>query len=336
MNKSIVFAAALAACVGSVSAQSSVSVFGVVDLAGRMVSNDETQYQLANGGMQTSRLGFRGTEDLGGGLSAGFWLEGELQADTGNSSGFNFMRRSTVSLSSKAAGELRLGRDKVATGYEWDEFDPFRDAGVGRSSRLSVIKGIVPAGGAYNTFTRANNTISYFLPGTLGGLFGQATVAAGEGSLGNKYAGGRLGYKADALVVSGSYGNTQVTEQTDAKFWNVGGTFDLKAVKLWGFFSSLEIGDASQDNWLLGATMPIGSFELRASYQSMEGGGTLNDNEAWMAAVGGVYSLSRRTALYATYSTISNTNTAITVASGSPLTKGSDSSGFEIGVRHSF
>ena len=96
MNKSIVFAAALAACVGSVSAQSSVSVFGVVDLAGRMVSNDETQYQLANGGMQTSRLGFRGTEDLGGGLSAGFWLEGELQADTGNSSGFNFMRRSTV------------------------------------------------------------------------------------------------------------------------------------------------------------------------------------------------------------------------------------------------
>jgi hypothetical protein len=77
------------------------------------VNKDATggsHYGLGTSGATTSRLGLRGTEDLGGGLKAGFWLEGEIFGDDGNASGFNFKRRSTVSLSGNF-GEVRLGRD---------------------------------------------------------------------------------------------------------------------------------------------------------------------------------------------------------------------------------
>jgi len=336
MNRILLALATLMACAGSAWAQDSLTLFGVVDLAARAVKNDQTQYQLASGGLQTSRLGIRGTEDLGDGMSAGFWLEGELLPDTGNPNGFNWMRRSTVSLAVPGVGELRAGRDKVPTLYEWEDFDPFRDAGVGRSTRLSLGNGLVPSGGAYNTFSRASNSVGYLLPGNLGGLFGQAMVAAGENSPGGKYMGARIGYRAGDLVASASYGTTEVTASIDAKIWNLGGTYDFKLIKLWGFYSSLEIGAASQDNWLLGLTVPMGLMEWRASYQSMDGGGTLGGREASMVAIGGVYSLSRRTALYGTYSRISNSGTTFTVASGSPLTVGNDSSGYEVGIRHSF
>jgi predicted porin len=336
LGKRLLALAALSACAGAAFAQSSVTVFGVVDLSARAVSNDDTQYQLASGGLQSSRLGFRGTEDLGDGYSAGFWLEGELMPDSGNASGFDFRRRSTVSLLGRNQGELRLGRDKVPTIYEWEDFDPFRDAGIGRSTRLQTASGIVPSAGTYGTASRASNLVSYLTPGTLGGLFGQASVAAGEGQLGNKYAGGRVGYRSGPLMVSGSYGETEVTADTNAEVWTLGGTYDFQVVKLWGFVSSLENGSASQDNWLLGVTAPLGPVELRASYQSMEGGGRLDGQEAKMVAVGGVYPLSKRTALYATYSRIDNDGTSFTIARGGPLTRGSTSDGYEFGIRHAF
>ncbi len=101
--------------------------------------------------LSSSRLGFRGVEDLGGGLKASFWLEGALAVDTGtqplasidggrNNAAGIFQRRATVSLMG-GFGELRLGRDKVPTNLTWDEFDPFRDTGVGRSSRLGQCLG---------------------------------------------------------------------------------------------------------------------------------------------------------------------------------------------------
>lgn len=340
---------AAAACSGSAWAQSSVTMFGIVDLAARSVTNDETVYQLASGGLQTSRLGIRGSDDLGSGLSAGFWLEGALAPDDGNkltasasgttlkvSGGFEWRRRSTVSLIHKALGELRLGRDKVPSYYEWEDYDPFGNSGLGASTRMQVTRGIVPSGGAYGTASRADNLVNYYLPNTMGGFFGQAAYAFGEGQLGNEYVGGRLGYRSGALMVSGSYGRSEVTGSTNADTWAVGGSYDFGIVKLMGFYASLEIGSGSQDNWLIGVTAPFGGVQWRVSYQSMDGGGTLGNQEATMMAVGGSYALSKRTALYFTYSYIDNDATAFTVGSGSSLAVGNTSKGYDIGIRHSF
>jgi predicted porin len=81
---SILALASLVLAAGAAQAQSNVTLFGVVDVGVRQVDNAGTkQSQLSTDGIQSSRLGFRGTEDLGGGLKAGFWLESALNADTG-------------------------------------------------------------------------------------------------------------------------------------------------------------------------------------------------------------------------------------------------------------
>ena len=76
MKKSLIALAVLAAA-GTASAQSSVTLFGIVDATIQRVNNDggPSVTRLTNSGYNSSRLGFRGTEDLGGGLSASFWLE---------------------------------------------------------------------------------------------------------------------------------------------------------------------------------------------------------------------------------------------------------------------
>ena len=114
--------------IGTASAQSSVTLFGIVDTSlsgywnqardvfGEPVTTSQTG--LTNSAYNSSRLGFRGTEDLGGGLKASFWLEGGINSDDGTGTGsdgaFMFNRRSTVSLES-AFGEVRLGRDYTPT-----------------------------------------------------------------------------------------------------------------------------------------------------------------------------------------------------------------------------
>ena len=123
---------------GVASAQSSVTLFGVVDATVsatvRAKASSRQARQLTNSGYNSSRLGFRGTEDLGGGLAASFWLEAGVNNDDGTGAatssnnqrvgttsahrsgtqGLTFNRRSTVSLSG-GFGELRLGRDYTPT-----------------------------------------------------------------------------------------------------------------------------------------------------------------------------------------------------------------------------
>jgi predicted porin len=328
-------AAALLAIAAPAMAQSSVTLFGVIDLAARSVDNGASQKQLATNGLNSSRLGFRGTEDLGGGLKANFWIEGSIDADTGNATGQTWQRRSTIGLQG-GFGEVRFGRQKNPTGLNWEQLDPFGDTGMGSSSRLQQSTGLIPAGGAYNSFSRSSNSISYDSPAGAG-FFGAVLVAAGEGALGNKYIGGRVGYRAGPLLALVAYGTTEVTNSIDAKMINFGATYDFKVVKLFGMYSTTDVGAADQKNMLFGISAPVGPVTMRASYQKMEGGGSIGNRSAQHATVGGDYALSRRTAVYANYSKISNRGpAAFTVATGSPLRAGTGSTGYEVGVRHSF
>ena len=170
-------------------------------------------------GMASSRLGFRGVEDLGGGLKASFWLEMGIAPDTGRNAWqlgqrstandgnqLFFNRRSTVSLTNQW-GELRLGRDYTATFWNWTVFDPFGTNGVGAATNLALARNlqVALAGTTYGTLVRANNMVAYILPaGQFGpGLYGQVQMAAGENAHGNKYYGGRIGYAAGPFDVAG-------------------------------------------------------------------------------------------------------------------------------------
>jgi predicted porin len=345
MKKSLLALAALTAFAGVASAQSSVTLFGVVDLAATQVEGDFDRSLMTTDGNSSSRLGFRGVEDLGGGLKAGFWLEGAIAADNGvTAGGQTWQRRSTISLMG-GFGEVRLGRDYTPTFWNWTIFDPFGTVGVGAATNLGLEVATIATGGSYGTLVRADNTFGYFLPTGLGGFYGQAMVSLGEAVPGNKYYGGRLGWSSGPFNVAAAYGQTEVTlGDMDGSNWNVAGSWNLGMVRLAGFYGMIEVDNNrfEQENWFVAATVPFGAMSFKASYGAVDRSRApvgVARGDAEMIAVGLQYDLSKRTAVYGTYSQIDNDGTRFRVFGGTnapTVGAGVDSTGYQVGVRHSF
>ena len=351
MKKSLLAVAVLGAFAGAASAQSSVTLFGVVDLSANSIKNGGTTARyLASNQLNSNRLGFRGTEDLGGGLTAGFWLEAGMNNATGNAGGGSgnvaptdapssqlFNRRSTVSLTSRM-GEVRLGRDYDPSFWNTVFFDVNGANGLGQGLNL-----ISSLGSGATSIARTNNSIAYFLPSGLGGIYGQLQVAAPEGAAGNNYRGGRVGYAAGPVDVAVAYGTTK-TVGGDFKMENVGASYNFGVVKVFGYYNRNTYGDLRQNVYEASASVPLGQGEFRASYAKADASGntaagvSTNANDARLASVGYIYNLSKRTALYTTYAKISNSGAAaFSILPGSlGNASGRESSGYNFGVRHSF
>ena len=334
--------AVFAAISGGAWAQSSVTLFGIIDEAARYTKNGDLKMKsLVSGGINSSRFGVRGVEDLGGGLKAGFWLESGFNADTGAQSDSRFWnRRSTVSLIGNF-GELRLGRDFTPTYTAYSDFDVFGDNGVAASGKFDSSLGTVR-----DTGTRADNQIMYLLPSNIGGVYGRAAVASGEGTAGKKYVGGRIGYAAGAFDVSAAYGQTEVASLFgDDKFKVavLGASYDLGVVKLMGYYRENKFASQKLAAYSLGAVAPLGLGQLKASYTRANASGTnavgtnVAANDADQFALGYVYNLSKRTAVYGTAAYVKNKGAAaFNVNSALALAAGQKSTGAEVGLRHSF
>ncbi|HET9646005.1 MAG TPA: porin [Burkholderiaceae bacterium] len=361
MKKSLLALAVLGAFVGAASAQSSVTLFGIIDTGVARIENKTgtgvktTTNQMLNDGVNTSRLGLRGIEDLGGGLKAGFHLEGGVSPDTGGAGVGNkfWNRRATVSLLGNF-GEVRLGRDYVPTFWNLTTFDPFGYNGVAQIANV-----ISTLGSGASTLVRADNTIGYFLPSGLGGLYGQAMIAAGEGGANatqanNKYYGGRLGYAAGPFDVAAAYGQTKIDFPGSAgvvagdkyKMWNVAGSWNFgvaKAVAQWIQGKTSGATDRKQTIWQIGAVVPLGQGEIHAAYDhaNMKGGagepaGFRDADDANQWGIGYVYNLSKRTALYANYSHLKNKGASNFTVATPGSAAGGTSTGVQGGIRHSF
>jgi predicted porin len=338
--------AALTAFAGAASAQSSVTLFGILDVDARSVSNGSagTLKTLGTSGQASSRLGFRGVEDLGGGMRAGFWLEGDISPDVGGggkvtangstADPMTWTRRATVSLTG-GFGEVRLGRDYTVTFVNLSTYDMFGYVGV---SSIANIRGAFLASGGAGTAVRANNTISYFLP-AMGGLYGQAEVAAGEGVTGNKYVGARLGYAAGPLNVGGAYGKTYKggTMIDDLKTMNFGGSFNLGFMTVQASYEKSDYSTTYQKLASAGVLIPLGSGTVKLNYT--KAGSNLATRQTKLFGAGYVYDLSKRTSVYVGYGRISNGSGATYVASsGGPvgIKAGETSTGYDLGIRHNF
>ncbi|MGE0099975.1 MAG: porin [Hydrogenophaga sp.] len=336
MKKTLIALAAVAAT-GAAFAQSSVTLFGIVDLNIRNVrQGGDNLTSMHQDGIASSRLGFRGVEDLGGGMSAGFWLEGGLNPDTGTAGGFNFMRRSTVSLMG-GFGEVRLGRDYTPTFWNHTVYDPFGTNGVGSS--LNTFNNL---GSGSGTNVRADNAISYFSP-NMGGFGVQVQYAFKENTATNapnEYLGARLTYAAGPLSVALATASEGATAGSvdSYKRTNFGGSYDFGVAKLLGQYTQGKFGASKLNHYLLGVTAPVGPGNLKASYTRSDYNAAAGDNDASQIAVGYDYNLSKRTALYGTFSRISNKNAGTFGLSpnAAAVTAGGNSTGIEFGVRHAF
>ena len=352
MKKSLLALAVLGTFAGVASAQSTVTLFGVVDVNARQTKNgsNDALNTLSTDGNASSRLGFRGVEDLGGGLSAGFWLEAGLAADAGilgssnglpaptNGSSTAFNRRSTVSLLG-GWGEVRLGRDYTPIFWNTTVFDPFGTNGVAAFTNLSI-NGL--GTGAQTAYVRANNTVGYFLPSNLGGLYGQVQTSAGEGQGApgdaNKQTSGRIGYAAGPFNVAASYGQAD-TQPNKWKHWNVAGSWNFGFMNLMAQYDTQDAGPREQVTYLIGAVVPMGQGEFKVSYvKADQDGGGFDSADADQIGVGYVYNLSKRTAMYGHFARIKNKSAlaAFVVPGGAGSAANDTSRGFEVGVRHSF
>lgn len=342
MNK-LLLPFALLSFAGAATAQSAVTVFGTIDLgAARIASSSGSITGVSSGGTNISRLGFRGTEDLGGGLSASFWLEGGLDPDTGAgkaAGAFSFNRRSTLGVSG-ALGEVRLGRDDSATFLNTLIFDPFLTNGVGGTMAFIMRTGA--------PVIQISNAVSYFLPANLGGFYGQVQHAFGEAAVkrqGN-YDGLRVGYRNKELNVAAAAGKLNgATANTDIKLGNVGLSYDFGAARPTFLWASEKQGPTKVSVVQLGVVVPVGLGVVRAQVSRYDTSNSatpaINANDWRKLAVGYGYNLSKRTQLYGTVARLSNGAGAQKVISvqglaGPATALGSNSSGYEVGVRHFF
>ncbi len=338
--------------------QTSVTVFGIMDAAARQVRNEGrgSITSLVSGSNSTSRVGFRGTEDLGGGLSAGFHLEHGLLLDTGaQASATQFWdRRATLSLVSKTLGEIRLGRDFVPSYTNWSRYDPFSYVGVAGANNFisatptGAIRSAFGTGG--NTTVRSSNAVQYLLPGGLGGIEGGLMLAAGEGGTAangqHKLIGVRLGFAASGHGVSAAYTRSEndLTVNGPIKDAVIAGNTTVAGVRLSAAYRTFSYHQAKQVNLLIAGVVPVGpSGEVKLSWHRVDQRGrvgttVIDANDATQFGLGYVHGLSKRTVLYASLARIDNKGAATYVVPGGPagIAGGRQSTGFEAGVRHSF
>ena len=356
MKRTLLSAALLAGLVSAANAQSSVTLFGIVDATlTRGTGSTASRTQLTRGGLQSNRLGFRGTEDLGGGLSVNFWLEAGFNIDdgtglatntnnqttgaaaaAGGSQGLTFGRRATVSLASATLGELRFGRDYVPHYWNLYYADPFLNAGAGIGLNYQGAANLV--GGLTNV--RASNIVSYFTPNTLNGFSAQVSAYQGENASnavnskdGNGY-GLRVGYDKGPLAAGIAYGHTNY-RTGDINQWNLFGSYNFGAVRPVFGYNQDKVGAVQGKGWVVGAFIPVGAGEIKFAYSRYETNAAGHPTVS-KPAIGYVYYMSKRTALYATLAQVSNKGGSSMALNGAVTAPNTTSRGFDLGIRHSF
>jgi predicted porin len=349
MKKSLLALAVLGAYAGVASAQSSVTLFGVVDIGYNYVDNDTNKiHRLANDQISNSRFGVRGVEDLGGGLKAGFWLESALSADNGGIDSTRFWgRRATASLLG-GFGEIRLGRDFTPTYTSWADYAVFGTNGSAGSNTFNTSGAASVLTSGAGTATRADNQVSYFLPSGIGGVIGQFSASAGEGVAGNKLYGGRIGYAAGPISAQVGYSQTEVAavlgDDTYVR-WTLGASYDAGVVKVMAYYIDGDFANRSSQMYELGVSVPVGQGVIRAAYHHVKIEAPAV-TEADKFGIGYIHNLSKRTAIYTTLALIDNDQGTYNVANngasqGQALQipnppAGGKSMGFDLGIRHNF
>ena len=299
MKKSLVALAVLAAS-GASFAQSTVTVYGIADIYWAQTSGTGavTQNVLASGGVSGSRYGFKGTEDLGGGLKANFVLENGFSIDSGaGTAGQAFSRYSFVGFSG-GFGEVKLGK----TGTAYDEISGAANAAF--DSALAPVSGVwksnsgdIASWNPANTFYYATPNVSGF-SGVLTYSLGEDKTAAVSASYVSSF---HVKYEGGPLFVGLGYQKQQPVGATPStSFTRLNGTYDLGVAKLLAGYGRVSApAGAETTEWELGADVPVSaalslSGGFARSSDNVAAGNKTRNGYGFAAA----YGLSKRTTLY--------------------------------------
>lgn len=319
-------------------AQSSVTLYGVADAFAEFGKGDARTTKLQSGGMSGSRLGFRGSEDLGGGLKALFQIETGIALDTGTTTqgGVMWGRQALVGLES-GFGTVTLGRQYNPHFLTADSADPF---GTALGSPFS--SGILSLVGG----SRADNSVVYATP-KFGGFSATLLGAAGEGTTGKLYS-ADVRFSSGPLAVAAGLARKDdfgaATEKASSVLLT--GVYDFGAVALLGgaqWVKNLtQVANVADDRTELyaGIKAPIGAGVVLAMYAT---GKTkdVSGSKAHEVSLGYDHFLSKRTDLYVIGSVIDNgSGTAFTTngatSAGPDVSVGNNVRSLGVGIRHRF
>lgn len=345
VNKTLCAFAVCGMLAASASAQSNFTIYGVAD-AGIVRESGGVPgatTNLSSGVASGSRVGWRGTEELGGGMSALFILESGMLIDTGASAqgGLLFGRQALAGLKN-SYGSLTVGRQYTPLFAAVSAIDPFLGIALAGTSANLLSQGGL----------RLNNAVKYTAP-RVGGWSGELAYSLGEvagDSSAGRQIGAFLNYQRGAFGMTlGHHNANNVPSATlaadNGKTTILGATYAVGAVKLaLGYAVNKGLvtinGTVNRDtrDTLAGMTLPFGVSTLLVSYiHKQDKSGMGRDADQW--AAGYLYALSKRTDLYASYARIHNHATPgrpgfYTV--GNATAAGTGDQAYNAGMRHSF
>jgi len=329
MKKTLIALAALAAA-GATLAQSSVTIYGRMDLGMSQQTTttpanpagvDAFSLAGAEGERTGSRLGFRGTEDLGGGLRANFVYEIGINADRGTGAGHGDVQAARNNADTRLANlSLSGGFGTVVVGTFMNAFDTARG--------FSPATANVPGGdftqwqlaaGTERFDSRSQNAIAYVSPTFNGFTFAAGTVREDNTVFANNDVSGyilSLGFSQGPFAAQFAFGDSSVSPSAggadivDLRNWALGLRYTLPQVVVSFVYedtrnSRLAAGDFDANAWEIGARFPMGAFAPYVTFGQGEissrttllGAPTSNDTSAWQ--IGTTYNLSARTWIYA-------------------------------------
>lgn len=353
MKKSLIALAIAGSFASSAFAESAVTVYGIVDMGlinerGNVAGSVQ---KLSSGAQSGTRIGFKGTEDLGGNMKALFVLETGVAADTGGSNQNNtaFSRQNFVGLQGDF-GTVTLGRQYTPYFLTLNGADPFASGMAGAAINLMASTGI-----------RMSNTLKYATP-NFAGFNGEVAYGFGEAigsSDTNRQFGASIGYAMNPVSVRLAYNiKRNPADTASSKNLLLGASWDFQVAKAFVAIAENEGPDSSPYPWsivtpavtnpyglvstssaksrdyLVGATVPFGSHTFIASYIRKDDRTGAN-NDANQIALGYTYALSKRTNLYAAWGRIDNKNLA-SYTVGNNSEPGSGDRAINLGVRHIF
>ena len=327
MKKTLLAFTILNTFTGVALAQTSVMIYGIVDNAiTRYDDGNNVITGLTSGRQSSSRIGFKGTEDLGNGLKAVFTLESGINTDDGSATaGFN--RQANVGLQG-GFGTVAVGVNNSSMKRVIDKLDAFGNGG------LNGLAGI------YGTNERLSNSIHYVTPG-FGGFSGAITYGFGEvagSSSANRKINFSASYAARQLGVHFAYdhqnGPTIARAGDKTKTAVLGASYDFGVTKLFASYLQRRTDGAAAakvNGFNIGASVKLGVGSILASVSRLKN--DVNPADKFnLYGVGYVYPMSKRTNLYATYGLASNDGGSRVWSARN----GENGSRLALGIKHAF
>ena len=350
--KQAIFAVALLALSAGSIAQSTVTMFGTVDqYVSYARSGPTSSLKIEDGGNQASRLGFTGSEDLGGGLRANFMMEAGIAVDTGAGTlpgpGLGFTRQSFVGLSGNW-GRVDVGRMYTPMFYSLFRADAFAFNAI--YSPLNLIGSIDAQSGLSPFAARSSNMVRYRTPSDsrfmLDLAYAPGEAATASRSSGDFY-GGSIGWNQAPFYVAYAFQKARSgtgalpvespvtsTYQAFSGYWNATEALRLSANLMRTSVALARTPSADLVN--VEASWAVGVARLMAGVIRRTVDGSPRSQLGW--TLGADYNLSKRTALYTRLLHLANQDGASATLAGVPVVvnSGNSLSSWGVGVRHNF